>query len=456
MDALGDEVLDVAYFCSSPSFGVFELLESTLPRPGRLTRIAALVVDGVRAWLAGYRYDVATPKKGGIAFFANTQNQLNALSPVAALLPDARVYGIFGFGQFAFPVWRAYWKALRWIGPVWRSSRSADPYVQESLHYFFDWFVLAHGYLELAQQWLEDLAPAALVVANDHSLPHRALVRAAQKCGIPTVYMQHAAVTHRFPPLFTDFALLDGEDALGKYDSIGESKTRAYLSGPARADRLIMQRDDRTGNAIGVCTNARDPLSRVRSICHGLREAFPDHEIILRPHPTDGRTAEWDRMAREARISLQSPRCPLEDYFEVVRVVVAGGSSVLMDAALAGVIPINYPFNADHADPYEFVANAAVPKAGDLDELVKLIESAYGGYTLNEEVLRRYCATIGTPAQGRSRELAAEIIARVANGTIERMSGWELIDDTRLKAFRPAASGHGEWGLSVASSVTCQ
>src|SRR5690606_27139242 len=108
---------------------------------------------------------------------------------------DATVYGIFGYGSHAFPVWRAYGRSLRWVVPVWRAANSADPYVRESLRYFFDHFVLAHGYHELALHWLDELAPSVLVSANDHSLPHRALIHAARVRGVPTVYLQHAAVT---------------------------------------------------------------------------------------------------------------------------------------------------------------------------------------------------------------------------------------------------------------------
>ena len=59
--------------------------------------------------------------------------------------------------------------------------------------------------------------PKGIVFTNDHVFYSRALIKHAKSYGIKCLYMQHSAVTEIFPPMLSQYALLDGVDSYNKY-----------------------------------------------------------------------------------------------------------------------------------------------------------------------------------------------------------------------------------------------
>ena len=192
---------------------------------------------------------------------------------------------------------------------------------------------------------------------------------------------------------------------------------------------------------IGVCTNRLDDPSVVGDVCLAIRRGYPDAVIELRPHPADKRVEAWRAVALTAGVRFSSATEPSVRFLERVGVVVADGSSILLEAALAGARPINFSFGGSTHDPYGFVLRGVAVKAGDVHELVSVLGSDVSDNGARRRALRFYDASIDSTHEGHATEVAAAAIRRIAGRENAVPATWIRADCQRLEAYSAPAIG---------------
>ena len=314
----------------------------------------------------------------------------------------------------------------------------ARGYRRRSFSLALDAYLETYGFYIVCRHILRRLAPAAVVVSNDHTFWNRTIVKAAQDEGILTFYIQHSSVTEKFPPLAFDYACLDGEDALLKYDDSGPSETKVFLTGMPKFDAHFSSLN--TSNkveTVGICTNEFDSLESVRDLFTRLRQSAPWLTLVLRPHPSDRRVSEWFSLAADSQLRISDSR--KEGAFEFLKgidVVVAGDSGILLEGALLNVFPMYYDFSDNSLDFYGFL------RAGLIDrrltqpgQLCQALEDIRNSRPKVRNHAKFYCWTVDTPYDGRSAILTSEIIREIVGQRFEWKKWTRIHNLQHLTAF---------------------
>lgn len=300
------------------------------------------------------RKTVSRPEfKGKKIIYANTYNNYSALSFLLEHYKDAVLATDGGFvarTKHAVNV-RKYLQSYRrldkyvfllylWLHPGYRVKN-------------FDRIRRDYGFIDSYADLFRANEPSCVVISNDHFPTSRALILACRKLNVPCIYIQHASVTSAFPPLRSSHALLYGEYSADIYRNIPGSMGEIIPVGNHRFDEFgeMIGNKKRTGK-IGVAYNTRDDIERVRQLCDYLSEIFRKENIIVRGHPADKR-----RFDATYTISRATEQTSLE-FLMGIDVVIAGNSSILLEAAALNVQPYQYYFwdVPDHfLDYYGFI-----------------------------------------------------------------------------------------------------
>jgi len=399
--------------------------------------ITRFLFGTVRAVLFAYKPNNVA--EGSITFFTSSKNQFQALRPVAQQLKNACVVEMVDPSSKSanafFPLYKAYLKSIPDFIALGWNYRKYNAFQKLVIKSRGDLLALAPSLEAVAINFLQANKPAAVVVSNDTVLWGRAVLSAAKSLKIPTVYLQHAPVSDVVPPLNVDFAFLDGMDAATKYHDAGGDRTcRIYLSGGPRQDQLMhldesqkvfkRKKGDSTLQ-VGVCTNMVDDINKVSSLLKQIIQICPPSSIILRSHPKERRISQFIALAYRLNIrhsdnSTQSP----EQFIDKVDLIIAGDSSMLLDAALSKKKVIKSDLLGIHHDYMGLIASGLVIRAQNSTDLSQCIESAKKPLNVDLEPLRQYCATIDTPWHGRSTKLVADEIINILNGTQPDLKIW--------------------------------
>lgn len=431
---------------------LLSLPPDALPRYGLLIRILAFfwhLSDGL-LHLAPLSLTLHLPRRS-VLFFIYSVNQRNALYPVASKIPNGYLVGHHKVSVDArFPLFCAHIAALPFFPLVLVKFLMADGYRRQSFHYAFDQYWLTYGYYIIGTLWLRRLAPSAFVVSNDHIMPCRVLSKVAKELNIPTIYIQHASVNLTFPPLCFDYALLDGEDALQKYDDIGDSHTTVFLVGIPKMDMYIERANlEEEIKTIGICTNQLDPIQRVDNLCEHIRKDFPDLRLIIRPHPGDTKRFRlWRELAHRYQAGFSDSRSQLSfDFLKNVEVVIVGESNILLEAALMNVYPLQYDFVQQARDDYGFVQNGLSRYTSQPEQIIDQLRALSGSKPNVQMKAKRYCATLGTRYAGQSSTLAANLIHGISIGRKVLQGNWQTVSTFHLKAYEPASDSEEQLPL---------
>ncbi|WP_245756273.1 hypothetical protein [Pontibacter chinhatensis] len=282
-------------------------------------------------------------------------------------------------------------------------------YKKASTVRFFDVLFDAVGFYEVYLRKLQKYKPQAIVFANDHNADARALLLAAKRMGIKTVYIQHASVSPMFPPLAYDLNLLEGQDALDKYKQCGPVEGNVELIGMPKADAYVPFRNTSEAiQTIGIGCNLMDDLGEVEKLLTLLTGELPTLKVILRPHPRD--TRNFGKLQRiSPQISLSDSRSvPTFDYLRQVDVQLSGNSGIHLEAVLLNVWSIFYDFNPKHKleDYYGFVQHGLIDTVAGPEELIFVLRENIEHKPNVYSRASYFNATVGTPFDGRSAELA--------------------------------------------------
>lgn len=279
---------------------------------------------------------------------------------------------------------------------------------------FFDLIFYAVGYYEVYRRALRHYRPRAVVFANDHNDDTRALLLSCQAEGVPTAYVQHASVSPFFPPLGFDLSLLEGQDALDKYQQCGPVAGQVELVGMPKADGFLQQRNTSPRVLhVGVACNIHDPLEAISGLLQALLPAFPELTFTLRAHPSD--TRNFQALGRKLP-ALQFSDARAEGVFAFLHrqdALIAADTSTHLEAVLLNVASIYYRFGQQLPDDYYgYVSQGLVERATSLPELENLLRQLHQ-HKPADLYLRAayYNATLGTSDEGHSQERALRILA---------------------------------------------
>lgn len=217
--------------------------------------------------------------------------------------------------------------------------------------------------------------PRAIFISNDHTASSRGLILVAKDMGIRTVYFQHACVTEIFPPLRFDLSFLYGTYSRNIYQSIGEVEGEVFAIGnPTYDDYKKEIMNKKRSYKIGIAYNSLDQLAGVEYVVRELEDRIKKYGICLRPHPADGR-----KIAFHGEFSVSNPRSQSSrDFLKEMDIIVAGNTSLLLEAACMNVLPLQYNFSAydPHlSDYYGFISQGLAIYCGSIEEIVDKIDN---------------------------------------------------------------------------------
>lgn len=375
-----------------------------------------------------------------VLFFAHTQNQFDALKDVWAsctqtcrFFVTSSVVRAVGAPVEVFPTSLAAVAALGFAPLLLIRAARAKGYLRKSYKYAFDQYWLSFGIFLVWHLGLQNVRPRVLVVASDHDIHGGTLIEVARDLGIKLVYVQHASVTDNFPPLEMDYAFLEGEDALSKYHAAGKGRAQIYLTGMPKADgfRPVATEPDEP-LSIGICFNMLDREVDLEQLLNAISALGHQHRMIVRPHPRmTTQQKERLRILASARAAAFSDPAeePVGSFLGRLQIMIAGESSVHLEAALSGVEPVYYAPAFAGRDTYGYLRNGLIRYVvHDLGDIRDIVEGARPEFA---DLVRRskpYVATVGTPYFRRSAALVAELIGELSRNACIDLSRWVTVE----------------------------
>jgi hypothetical protein len=349
----------IAGFVVSQQWGLRFLAELIEQTRGSPIPAAIALIAGVKSYRS-----VREPERAGeMVWIARFDNERKAIEPLTRLLGDIQ-WSEIGFTHT--PSWNGLSTLLRTVvrrpALFWRLGRFAH-----RLHRRYEFFRVMRV-VELIAYYSRyvDLFRAGrfrLAVTSNHSNPHGiALSLVARRYRVPTVLIAHGMPVRPVARLHYDVALVHCDVARDIYAEDGCRLDRVFVHGRLQ-DYKAMPSPPSGGFAVGIflCKDVNE--RRLRCLIDQLRAKSWVSRIVVRPHPTNlwAGLESWIDRTGGIRLSLSANRNLCLDL-ETCDIVLAGNSSVLVDAVVAGK-PAGYVAGLDYGtvDLHEFVKTGLIP-----------------------------------------------------------------------------------------------
>ncbi|MEK6336901.1 MAG: hypothetical protein AABM67_18405 [Acidobacteriota bacterium] len=340
---------------------VSALVEKTRDTP--IPSVVALI-----GWLKSFLSVSKPDRSDGTAWIARLSNERLVIEKLVKLSPD------LGWNELKFrslpqpasvaPLWNrggqspSHKKGASDIRRVFRIARL--------LHRRCDFFKVLRV-VELVGYYMRYLAVFTsadfdVAVMSSHSNPHGiAFNQAARKCGLPTVLITHGMPVRPVARLSFNLAVIHCEAARQTYLDGGCELGRVLIHGRLQ-DHQPMPADLAKKLVVGIflCKDVRE--GNLAALIDRLVSEPRVSRIIIRPHPKNlwAWLDTWIASRNDSRISRTGGRSVLQDV-AATDLVLAGNSSVLVDAVVAGR-PAGYVPGLDHGslDLHQFAASGLI------------------------------------------------------------------------------------------------
>lgn len=303
-----------------------------------------------------------------------------------------------------------------------------------------DNFLNSYNALVYFDDILNKLKPRFVIVSNDHNTMNRSLIALARNAGIETVYMQHASVSNLFPALNFDYAFLDGQSALITYRECEnncpcktalQKNRKVYLTGQKKKVKAEIKTTEIKSKEVGIALNALDSLEGAERLVVLLENNGV--KVRLRWHPALATKVTQILKTRlsSREVEFSDPKLEsLGSFFSKISCLVAGNSSIHLEAALAHVVPIHYEVSQQYTnDYYGYVKNGLSINARDFSSLLDILKLVGSGdLSINKNAVQFYSSTFGTEWDGREGELVAECLIALDRGDNPPISSNNLVD----------------------------
>jgi len=343
-------------------------------------------------------------------FSFNTVNQRDALFPLFESVDAELISENPDFSDSVLPDIYLKAESLKFTADLFRwfySFRGRDRDVFRARYYEFYKRLGQYGHYHRAFTEAGEKVKA-YVASNDHSGLSQVGFVAARKAGIPTVYVQHASVSEKFPPLRSTVAFLDGEDAKEKYLSAGPTKTKIHLIGTMKYDAYLRRPELSTlGDLVGVCIGlVYHDLQENFELCEALeRQGIP---FCLRFHPLMEEGEKQRFTDRGWEVSPTDEKAL--DFILRCHTIVSGDSNILLEAIVLKRRPLYFASDGLGVDYYGFVRHGVCERAYFRHEEVLHGLGEHFDLDYHREQARRYNSVLGTEEEGRSTERAVELL----------------------------------------------
>lgn len=294
-----------------------------------------------------------------------------------------------------------------------------------SIDWHFATFCSVYTYLVYFYRVLRQAKPEFVITSNDHNVSNRCMLAVAHHLGIKTVYLQHASVSPLFPALRMNYAFLDGQCALDTYQQCEPNQPNTHRNVPlpevilSGQKKQIKRLEKSQSITIGVALNALDDADAGIEFIKALQDE--GLRVRLRWHPTQtiDEIGQYRlAFASSERVSLSDPiNESISDFMAKIGWLIAGNSSIHLEAAIAGVMPIYYELSRPvYSDYYGYVKHGLAHPAAAMTEVLELIEKTRHCHTSNAEAVRYYSATYLTEWDGKEGALVAECLQKLFLG----------------------------------------
>lgn len=330
-----------------------------------------------------HAFDLEKLEKACVLLLSDTQNQNRALEPIHRALQKTNTSVVWirekqGFKCASFfEQMTIFIIALRNIcrhrflrRPGFHGPAKLYMFLCESQHY---------------RRVIELNRPASVLVSNDHNPSMMALQYAVWQASVPVDYVQHAHVTLNFPePRYFRYVFTDGEMASRTYSDLlpSDSSTVIYSIGPVRfeQDYLTVQKARMREKKTLVALAFDYDCSIMSELSVKNLAESKVANLNVRFHPRTSRSLKSEVLSTlnstgvTIKVFEESSPC---EFLQDSKLIFCGDSSVILDAALFGCVPIC--ISSQRTDYYGFLRNGLAYHAEffprDLTEYVQDISS---------------------------------------------------------------------------------
>ncbi|NOQ25969.1 MAG: hypothetical protein GQ564_11455 [Bacteroidales bacterium] len=415
-DALKIDIWRTNYIISSPTSEFFKYIPLK-----KHQNLFTSSIQFIFEFLKSFKYlSFRKSEKSKYLFFSSSKNQTDAIISVKNKIHNSTLYSCKNLGGENYNETVAYLYSFLFFPILIFKLIQANEHQKNCLYKFFNRYWLVYGYYIKARLFIRKINAEIIIVANDHDIKCECFTLAAKAENKKSIYIQHANVSDKFPPLVHDYVFLYGKDSLKKYDQIGKSSSKVFLLGNPKFDKFLKQTSSKLKTKIGIAVNSIDEYSKVLELIDFMQTTFPKYDLILRPHPRDIRFKEYKKLCHLKKIKFSNSQ--KENSFKFLSnifILISGESSIHLEAALLNVSSIYASFFADYNlifDNYGFCKNGLinhVPK--DFINLESNIQEIIGSKNNRKENINYYLANINTHFETRAGELIAQTIENINN-----------------------------------------
>lgn len=342
-----------------------------------------------------------------LAFSINNKKSLRTI--IDNLSP--KTYTIWKSAKKDIPKGKVFFKSIKYFPLFQRFYNSSSIEDKRLIRTFYQSFMATCGYYEVFHEILKDNPQIKMIVfANDHTVTNRCMIEVAEKHDIKTLYVQHASVTEKFPPLHFSYSFLDGLESYEKYKAIGDIKGKVFLTGSPRFDELYDYKNINKGYDIGIAINRIDSYDKVMSLCKYLQDNVTK-SIVVRPHP--GMIKHFNtKLFKEQDLEISdSTQESSFSFLSKIHFLIANESSIHLDSALVGVPSLLYNFseNGNIIDWYSYVKMGMIDVCDSYEDVVKVLNKQHD---IPIRQIQYYNASFQTPIEGNVGKYISEFIKK--------------------------------------------
>ena len=365
-----------------------------------------------------------------VMFFSDTINQLNTSIPVFNKLIEKKISCVhlstkikseevdsmsISIADSIFSIFLVLTKGVIVYLKILMQDKNKVRYKLNYLVFYWS----SYFYCVLFYRYLMNSDVKFVVLSNDHNVENRSLRLVCEYLGIETIYIQHATTPQNFPPLNFDYAFLDGQVSFENYSNtqgttLVTKDTAIYLSGMLKPQKLFSNSDK---NYLGIAINLYDDINFVLDFLFGLDS---DYDCIVRTHPAQS-VGDVNKLKESGLEVSEGSLESTSDFFSKISVLVAGNSSIHLEASSSGIATFYYEFGASSikSDYYGFVKNGLSKDRNQSLDLRVDIDMCVRDKDNYERILaiRKYNASYLTLWQGNEHELVANLIISIIKKT---------------------------------------
>ncbi len=421
------DIFDIYYFANNEEYNVYRNYpKHALPQKGVFVRVLFFLY---KVFIEIKNNANVNLKDGTILFFASSINQYNALTGTFEKLnyDNKNFLSTYKSSDNRFPLIIPYFLSTILLPYIiyllivkyYKGSKLN----KESFKYHLDHYILVFGFYLYFEHLIRNKKIKCVVLSNDHHYFNRTIMAACKHNKIMTFYLQHASVTKLFPPLDFNYAFLEGEDALIKYDPYRNINptNMIFLVGNIKKYRNKKVERNNGKIRIGISLGLLDDIKKIVDLINQI-ENIENAIITIRAHPGDNRN--WELILSKDNFLYSNSKLETSDEFLVnIDILIVGESNIALEASFYGIFLI-YVRMGDYAffDHYGFIKNRLIENVClNPTQICEHIDKYINQKKSSSSPVKFFYNTYGTAYENMASEIISETIENILiNSSIPR------------------------------------